>query len=82
MAENNDETIDDKFLNAVMKYIDNTNDDKILKDIQELINAGANVNYQSSNGTTAIIEAAGHGTPELVKLLLAAGANVNYQSRN
>ena len=73
----NNETIDDKFLHAVMEYIDNTNDDKILKDIQEFINAGANVNYQSSNGTTAIVEAAGYGTPELVKLLLAAGADVN-----
>jgi ankyrin repeat protein len=61
----------------VIKYNDNTYDDKILKDIQELINAGANVNYQSSNETTAIVEAAGYGTPELVKLLLAAGANVN-----
>jgi ankyrin repeat protein len=78
----NDETIDDKFLHAVIEYndsrqIDNTYDDKILKDIQEFINAGANINYQSSNGTTAIVEAAGYGTPELVKLLLAAGANVN-----
>jgi len=82
MAENNDGTIDDKFLHAVIEYndsekIDNTYDDKILKDIQEFLNAGANVNYQSSNGTTAIVEAAGYGTPELVKLLLAAGANVN-----
>lgn len=78
MAENNDETIDDKFLHAVIEYYDNDrHDEKILKDIQELINAGANVNYQTSNGTTAIVEAAAYGTPELVKLLLAAGANVN-----
>jgi len=75
----NNETIDDKFLSAVIKYNDNTYDDKILKDIQEFINAGANVNYQSSNGTTAIVEAAGYGTPELVKLLLVAGANVNLK---
>ena len=72
-----DETIDDKFLHAVVEYNDSRHDNKILKYIQEFINAGANVNYQSSNGTTAIIEAAGHGTPDLVKLLLAAGANVN-----
>ena len=78
MAENNDETIDDKFLNAVIEYNDR-HDEKILKDIQELINAGANVNYQSSNGITAIIEAAEYGTPELVKLLLAAGANINLK---
>ena len=77
MAENNDETIDDKFLNAVSEYIDsrkidNTYDAKILKDIQEFINAGANVN-------SAIVDAAVYGTPELVKLLLAAGANVNLK---
>lgn len=37
--------------------------------------AGINVNYQSSDGTTLLHEAANRGNDKLVKILMEAGAN-------
>src|SRR5688572_9120255 len=45
-----------------------------------LLKKGANAKAKGAFGFTALIGAAGHGNPELVKLLRAHGADVNAQS--
>lgn len=50
--------------------------------VKELINSGANVNYQNNFGQIALIEAAKEGHVDVVKVLIQAKANVNaYNSR-
>src|SRR5574343_236285 len=46
-----------------------------IKLIQELIDAGANVNAQNNYGRTALMYASYNRHPECVRLLLEAGAN-------
>ncbi len=44
--------------------------------MQEIINAGANLNYQNSNGDTPVAIAIGRPI-EIISALISAGANVN-----
>ncbi len=48
--------------------------------IDELLKAGAEINYRNNEGYTALHRAAGHDAPSLVALLLKHGANPNLQS--
>jgi uncharacterized protein len=47
----------------------------------ELLNRGAELDYQSQNGRTALMEAADRGHPDLVTALIAREANVNLRDR-
>ncbi|MDT3777897.1 ankyrin repeat domain-containing protein [Nitrospira sp. MA-1] len=54
----------------------------IIKDPQTselLLSAGAKVNHQANDGTTALIVAAWNGNKEVVQLLLASGADPTIQ---
>jgi hypothetical protein len=51
-----------------------------LKEVEELLNAGANVNGISDGDGTALIVAAREGNKTLVEFLLARGADVNLAS--
>jgi hypothetical protein len=54
-----------------------------LPKVNELIAAGMDVNaVDSENNATALMEAAGNGNQEMVKVLLSAGADVNARSKN
>ena len=46
-----------------------------LEILEELLVKGAPVNVMDKRGNTALLEAAEHGTPGMMKLLLRAGAN-------
>ena len=46
-----------------------------LEILEELIVRGSPINAADSKGQTALLEAAQHGTPSMVKLLLRGGAN-------
>lgn len=50
-----------------------------LEALKILVQARANVNYQTQTGVTALMCAANHGYLEVVKALLAAGADPNIQ---
>jgi ankyrin repeat protein len=50
--------------------------------IRLLLGAGADVNVQSNDGSTALMPASMYNHPEVVRLLLGARANVNVQSNN
>ncbi|CAM1503283.1 Fc.00g080590.m01.CDS01 [Cosmosporella sp. VM-42] len=47
--------------------------------LEELLSAGADINAQDSNGTTALHAAIFHDNKELVKILLEAGADPNIR---
>ncbi|MBI5562241.1 MAG: ankyrin repeat domain-containing protein [Deltaproteobacteria bacterium] len=57
-------------------------DSRDIKQIQELMSQGINVNEPDRNGFTALHVAAGKGYPEVVAFLLEHGADVNARDRN
>ena len=52
-----------------------------LDKVENLIEAGANVNLQSKDGYTALIWASKYGYVEIVEKLIEAGANVNIKNK-
>ena len=44
--------------------------------VKAIIEAGANVNYTTSDGDSALLKACENGDIEITKLLIDAGANV------
>ena len=50
--------------------------------VEILLNAGASVNLQDSNGYTALHEAAKNGNLEIVELLLASGAQASVSGND
>ena len=52
-----------------------------LKQVQELLDRGANVNVKNAHGETALMRSAGMGHWAVVKLLLDRGADVNVKDR-
>ncbi len=50
--------------------------------VREVLNNGANINYQDKHSNTALMYAISKGHIEIVRLLLENGANVNYQTYN
>ncbi len=49
--------------------------------VKRLIDAGANVNLQTANGTSALMVAAGSSDLAILDLLIAAGAHVEMQDK-
>jgi ankyrin repeat protein len=54
--------------------------DPIVVDL--FLKAGMNVNIKDEDGLTALMMAAGSGSPETVKLLIEAGADVNAKDKD
>jgi len=52
-----------------------------LNKIEELINSGVDLNYQDSNGDTALIWAVANDNFVIVELLIDAGANLFLRSK-
>lgn len=55
---------------------------KHLETVKLLIDRGADLNLQRSNGDTALILATEKGHTEIVKLLIDSGANLNLKNNN
>ena len=53
-----------------------------IEKIRELIKAGADVNEKNSNGSTALMIAAGTGNIDMIKVLIDAKADVNAKSND
>ena len=51
-----------------------------LREVNKLIEAGADVNAQDNEGRTALMEALYYGHPEIAKLLIEEGADVNIKN--
>jgi len=56
--------------------------DPDIKEIRELIKAGADVNAADESGRTPLFEAVGRGHAHIAKLLIDAGANVNIVDKS
>ena len=54
---------------------------EILEKIDQLLSAGADVNTQNKNGSTALILAANHGHAAAVDKLIRNDADVNVQNK-
>ena len=67
---------DDQF--TILHYAAWKNDNPAI--INDLLNAGANVNGKDKNGDTPLHYAAENDNPEIINALLNAGANVNKQN--
>jgi ankyrin repeat protein len=52
-----------------------------LREVEGLLNSGAEVNGVGSNGSTPLTQAAATGNLVIARLLLDRGANVNYPNR-
>lgn len=50
--------------------------------VKSLLKDGADPNSQDDRGRTALMWAAGHGSPDVVELLLKKGADPNHKSLN
>ncbi len=65
-----------------LQLIEAVKKNKKLKQIEELIEAGADVNCQNSEGWTPLILAAMGGYREICELLLSRGADINFKGPN
>jgi uncharacterized protein len=65
----------------ILVQLESNAEEKILKILSLLIDAGIDVNFQLEEADTLLIKVAGRGEMELVKLLLKAGADVNQTNK-
>ncbi len=54
----------------------------MLKEVQQYIADGVDVNYQNEDGDTALINASQYGHFKIVKFLVEQGANINIKNIN